>query len=224
MEKSSLRATDADDCRDFLANLTAEFQITSAPVSCFLGIEVKQLEDGSVFITQEAYTKKVLRRFHMTESKPVGTPTVSEQDPDVSVTKELAGENIPYRVAVGSLIYLATGTRPDIAYAVSVVSQKLDSATIEDWHKVKRILRYLNATADVGILCRHDGPRSIESFSDANYAQDVDTRRSTSGAVTEFAGGAITWLSQKQKCVALSTTGAEIIAANEETLQCSDCQ
>ena len=68
------------------------------------------------------------------------------------MTKELAGENIPYRVAVGSLIYLATGTRPDIAYAVSVVSQKLDSATIEDWHKVKRILRYLNGTADVGIL------------------------------------------------------------------------
>jgi len=68
------------------------------------------------------------------------------------VTKELAGENIPYRVAVGSLMYLANGTRPDIAHAVSVVSQKLDSATIEDWHKVKRILRYLNGTADVGIL------------------------------------------------------------------------
>jgi len=90
VEKSSVRAADADECLDFLANLTAEFKITSAPISHFFGIEVKQLEDGSVFITQEAYTKKVLRRFHMSESKPVETPTVSEQDPEVSVTKELA--------------------------------------------------------------------------------------------------------------------------------------
>jgi len=114
-----------------------------------------------------------------------------------------------------SLMYLATGTRPDIAYAVSVVSQKLDCATMEDWNKVKRILKYLKGTADHGILFRNDGPKRIEAFSDADYAQDVETRRSTSGAVCKFAGGAVTWLSQKQKCIALSTTAAEIIAANE---------
>ena len=55
-------------------------------------------------------------------------------------------------------MYLATGTRPDIAYAVSVVSQKLDSATVEDWNKVKRIFKYLNGTMNYGILFRSSGP------------------------------------------------------------------
>jgi len=67
----------------------------------------------------------------------------------------------------------------------------------------------------LGILYRSDGPRNLESFSDADYAQDVESRCSTFGTVCKFAGGAITWLSQKQKCVARSTTEAEIIAANE---------
>ena len=208
-------ASHTDDCRKFLADLTAEFKITAGPVSSFLGIEVKQYDDGSVFITQERYAEKVLEKFRMLESIPVGTPTVHEEDPKESVTKQYVGDNVPYRAAVGSLMYLATGTRPDIAYAVSVVSQKLDIATVEDWNKVKRILKYLKGTANSGILFQNQGPRRIEAFSDADYAQDVETRRSTSGAVCKFAGGAVTWLSQKQKCIALSTTEAEIIAANE---------
>ena len=64
-------------------------------------------------------------------------------------------------------------------------------------------------------LYRRDGLKNIEAFSDADYAQDVQTRHSTSGAVCKFADGAVTWLSQKQKCVALSTTETDIIAANE---------
>ena len=208
-------ATHADECRKFLADLTTEFKITVCPVSSFLGIEVKQFDDGSVFINQEQYTKKVLQKFRMSESTPNGTPVVREEDPQDSVTKQYVGDNVPYRAAVGSLMYLATGTRPDIAYAVSVVSQKLDSATVEDWNKVKRILKYLKGTVNFGILFRSDGVKNIEAFSDADYAQDVETRRSTSGAICKFAGGAVTWLSQKQRCIALSTTEAEIIAANE---------
>jgi len=87
---------------------------------------------------------------------------------------------------------------------------------VEDWNKVKRIFKYLNGTMNYGILFRSSGPRRIEAFSDADYARDVDTRhRSMSSAICRYAGGAITWLSQKQKCVALSTTEAGIIAANE---------
>ena len=204
-----------EDCQNFLTNLTAEFKITSGPVSCFLGIEIKQLEDGSIFITQESYARRILQKFNMLDSNPVGTPAVYEQDPENSVTKQCIAENVPYRAAVGSLMYLATGTRPDLAHAMSIVSQKLDNATVEDWNKVKRILKYLNGTVELGIQYNRTGKKTIEAFSDADYAQDVETRRSTSGTVCKFADGAITWLSQKQKCVALSTTEAEIIAANE---------
>ena len=208
-------ASHADDCHKFLTDLTIEFKIIAGIAKSFLGIEVKQYTDGSVFISQERYANKVLDKFRMLQSTPVGVPTVREQDPKDSVTKQQVSDSVPYRAAVGSLMYLATGTRPDIAYAVSVVSQKLDSATVEDWNKVKRILKYLKGTVNHGILFRSNGPRKLEAFSDADYAQDVETRRSTSGAICKFADGAVTWLSQKQKCIALSTTEAEIIAANE---------
>jgi hypothetical protein len=210
-----IAATHAEDCQKFIDDLTAEFKITAGPVSCFLGVEIKQLTDGSIFITQESYTRKVLQKFCMHESNPVGTPASREQDPADSVNKNCFTDNAQYRAAVGSLMYLATGTRPDIAHAVSIVSQKLDNATIEDWNKVKRIMRYLCGTATLGIMYHHDGPKKIEAYSDADYAQDVQSRRSTTGTVCKFAGGAITWLSQKQKCVALSTTEAELIAVNE---------
>ena len=108
-------ATHLEDCREFLTDLTAEFKITSGPVSCFLGTEVKQQDNGSIFITQEAYAKKVLEKFHMQKSKPVGMPSVCDQDPDNSVTKERVSDDVLYWAAVGSLMYLATGTRPDIS-------------------------------------------------------------------------------------------------------------
>jgi hypothetical protein len=97
------------------------------------------------------------------ESNPVGTPASREQDPADSVNKNCFIDNAQYRAAVDSLMYLTTGTRPDIAHAVSIVSQKLDNATIEDWNKVKRIMRYLCGTATLGIMYHHDGPKKIEA-------------------------------------------------------------
>lgn len=154
--------THSEDCQTFLENLTTEFKITAGPVTRFLGIEVKRQEDGSIFITHESYAKKVLQKFNMFESNPVGTPAACEQNPEDSVTKACISKNIPYCVAVGSLMYLATGTRPDIAHAVSIVSQKLDNATVCDWNKVKRINKYLVGTAKLGILYQQTGPKEIE--------------------------------------------------------------
>jgi len=73
----------------------------------------------------------------------------------------------------------------------------------------------LKGNVELGIPYKHNGTRTIEAFSDSDYAQDVSTRRSTSGTVRKFADGAVSWLSQKHSCVALSTIEAEIIAANE---------
>ena len=75
--------------------VTAEFEITSGLVSCFLGTEVRQQEDGSILITEESHAKKVLETFHMHESKPVGTPSVSVQDPENSVPEERVGDDVP---------------------------------------------------------------------------------------------------------------------------------
>jgi len=209
-------ATHADDIKEFLTKLKAEFKITEKPASFFLGIQLDKQEDGSIKISQQAYAKKILERFGMGDCNPVKTPIVkpggeAEEDGEES-------HNFPYREAVGALMYLMTGTRPDIAYAVGVVSRTLENPTYSDWLKVKRIFRYLKGTCEYGIVYRPDyKPRVLECYSDADHGGDSTTGRSTSGVVCIYAGGAISWLSQRQQSVAISTTEAEVMAASEAT-------
>lgn len=203
-----------EDIDKLLEQLRKEFEITSSPLSTFLGVEIKRLEDGSIFICQEQHARKVLEKFNMADCNPLSTPCIVRGDE--SDSNDSISENTPYRAAVGSLMYLATSTRPDLAYPVSIVAASLDCPTAANWSQVKRILRYLKGTLNYGIVYKsHSESAKLLVFSDADYAQDSKTRRSTSGVVCLYAGGAISWMSQKQRCVSLSTTEAELIAANE---------
>jgi hypothetical protein len=113
-------------------------------------------------------------------------------------------------------MHLSCLTRPDLAYAVNKVSQKLGTPTKTDWEAAKRIFKYLVGTVEYGILFQSGHKVGVlESFSDADIAGDVEIRRSTSGVVCKLGGGAVCWISQKQKSVSLSTTEAELIAVNE---------
>ncbi|UYV83387.1 K02A2.6-like [Cordylochernes scorpioides] len=125
---------------------------------------------------------------------------------------------IPYRQTIGSLMYLMTGTRPDIAYAVSRVSQFMNNPGPSHWTAVKKIFGYLKATKNIGI-CFGGGSctTSLIGFSDADFAGDLDTRKSTTGYVFLLNNGPISWCSQKQNCVSLSTTESEYIAASKAT-------
>jgi hypothetical protein len=121
---------------------------------------------------------------------------------------------VPYSSAVGSLMYAMVCTRPDIGYAVGVVSRFLSNPGKEHWSAVKWILRYLKGTAKK-CLCFGNGNQMLVGYVDADMAGDVDSRKSTSGYLITFAGGAVSWQSRLQKCVALSTTEAEYIAITE---------
>ncbi|XP_036347223.1 secreted RxLR effector protein 161-like [Rhagoletis pomonella] len=119
-----------------------------------------------------------------------------------------------YRQAIGSLMFAAIVTRPDISYAVGEVSRFMDNPKPSHVSAVKRILRYLNGTAERGI--QYSGPSTtLKGYSDSDFARDVDTRKSTTGYVFLVGGGVITWKSHRQKTVALSTTEAEFMAACE---------
>ncbi|CAL5394802.1 unnamed protein product [Camellia sinensis] len=113
-----------------------------------------------------------------------------------------------------SLMYAMVSTRPDIAHAVGVVSRFLSNLGKEHWEAVKWILRYLKGTAKM-CLCFRDAKPVLEGYTDSDMAGDLDGRKSTSGFLFTFAGGAVSWQSKLQKCVALSTTEAEYIAAAE---------
>ena len=121
---------------------------------------------------------------------------------------------IPYLSAVGSLIYAMVCTHPDIPHAIGVVSRFLENPSKEHWEAVKWIFRYLRGTSKL-CLCFGKGKPVLEGYTDANIVGDLDSRKSTSSYLFTFVGEAISWQSKLQKCVALSTTEAEYIAATE---------
>lgn len=186
-------------------------------LSLFLGMEIKRCPDGSIFVNQSSYARKVLSRFRMENGNAVTVPADQHQDLSLSTNQE-GRVNVPYKEAVGSLLYLAMVTRPDLTYAVNSVSQYAESPKKAHWCAVKRILKYVKGTVDYGILFRRDNVySSITAYSDADFAGDKVSRKSTSGFVLKLGEAPIAWGSQKQKTVALSTTESEYIATCETT-------
>ncbi|MCO5591482.1 hypothetical protein L7F22_045466 [Adiantum nelumboides] len=120
---------------------------------------------------------------------------------------------VPYASACGSLMYAMVATRPDIAFAVGVVNGFMSNLGKKHWEAVKGVLRYLNATKDM-CICFGKGDLSVVGYTDAHYVRDLDKRRSTSGYLYTFDGGAISWFSRLQSCTTLSTTEAENVAAS----------
>ena len=108
-------------------------------------------------------------------------------------------------------MYLMISTRPDIAFSVGKLSQFTEKPTEVHWNAVKRVLRYLQSTKDYGIL--RDGSKSSGNvgYSNADWAGCLKTRNSTIGNVFLVAGGAVSWKSKKQTCVATSTREAEYV-------------
>lgn len=193
-------------------NISERFEVKDmGELKYFLGIQVIQ-EDGKVWIGQPTYTENILKKFGMEDCKPVSTPV----DANSKLTNADA-DNVPhnqsdYQSAVGSLLYLSSATRPDIAFAVSNVARYCSNPTSEHWTAVKRILRYLKGTVNYGVFFTNEMESECVGFSDADWAGDVNDRKSTSGYLFQMCGGAISWRSKKQPCVALSTAEAEYIA------------
>jgi len=95
-----------------------------------------------------------------------------------------------YSQIIGSLMYLASATRPDISYAVSKLSRFVSNPGDDHWHALERVMRYLKATASYGL--HYTGyPKVLEGFSDANWISDADEFKATTGYVFTLAGGAI---------------------------------
>ncbi|XP_040258859.1 secreted RxLR effector protein 161-like [Aegilops tauschii subsp. strangulata] len=124
-----------------------------------------------------------------------------------------------YRGVIGCLRYLVN-TRPDIALAVGVTSRYMEAPSTRHWTAVKQILRYIRGTLHYGCCYKRgsDGP-SLVGYSDSDHAGDTNDRKSTSGVVYFLGGSVVTWTSQKQKVVAISSCEAEYVAAAAATCQ-----
>ena len=104
--------------------------------------------------------------------------------------------------------------KPDIAYEVGVVSRYMSNPGKKHWEAMKGIMRYLNGTQKV-CICFGSKGSDVEGYIDADYARDMDKRRSTLGYVFMFTRGAVSWRSRLQSCTSISTTEAEYIVATE---------
>src|ERR1700744_4529407 len=124
----------------------------------------------------------------MIDAKPISTPL----DPSIQLKAEggkSADQNL-FRQMIGSIMYLMIGTRPDLAAAVSIISQFLANSMQEHHHALKQLLRYIKGTANYKLCLGCDQDLRLISFSDANWRRDINTRRSTTEYIFNLSGGA----------------------------------
>jgi hypothetical protein len=153
----------------------------------------------------------LLEKFRMAACKPSKTP----MDPGLRLEKEgpAIEEGNHYVQLVGALMYAATRTRPDIAFAVGVLSRRMAEPHQQHWLAAKRVLRYLAGTPGYGLMFTKKGVQNITAYGDTDYAGDVLGRKSTSGTVVLKNGVPLAWKSKLQTTVATSTCEAECAAA-----------
>ena len=188
-------------------SLSSTFEIKDlGSLRYFLGMEVAQSKKGIV-VSQRKYVLDLLKETGMSGCRPADTPIGPNQK--LGDDKEGVPVNTArYQKLVGKLIYLSH-TRPDIAFAVSLVSQFMHSPSEKHLEAVYRILRYLKSTPGKGLLFQKTTQQNIEAYTDADWAGSVIDRRSTSGYCTYVWGNMVTWRSKKQNVVARSSAEAE---------------
>ena len=170
--------------------LAKEFEIkTLGRLKYFLGIEVAHSKKG-IFISQQKYITDLLKETGKTACKPASIPVdpnikLGSAEEDIVVDKEM------YQILVGKLIYLSH-TRPDIAFAVSLVSQFMHQPKEAHLQAALRIVQYLKGTPGRGILFKRNKSVSLEAYMDADYVGSVVDRRSTTGYCTFLGGNLVT--------------------------------
>ncbi|BES98060.1 Hydra magnipapillata [Nesidiocoris tenuis] len=214
-------ATNSDNTMTKLKDsLKSKFEMKDlGPIHYCLGIEISYSQkEGELKLTQKKYINQILKRFGMENCNPISTPADVNQKlkkPDVPDEEEM--QRIPYQNGIGALMYLSTSTRPDISHTISSLSQFNTNYSKEHWSAVKRVFRYVQGTQNYALTYSRSEKSELQGYVDADWGSCVEDRRSYTGYVFLYAGGAISWEARKQKTVALSSTEAEYMAMTEAT-------
>jgi hypothetical protein len=189
-----------------------------------LGVQIRRdRARRQLYLSQQEYVRTILKRFNMEDCKPVASPMATgvkllKHDPaDAASTEDMA--KVPYASAVGALMYAALATRPDIAYAVTALCQFMANPAISHWNAAKRVFRYLQGTKEHALAYGWNGGKDqlLYGYSDSDWGNDVNDRRSVTGWTFLLHDGAVSWQSCKQPTVALSSVEAEYMAATQAT-------
>jgi hypothetical protein len=198
-------------------DLASEFEMKDIGLMhYFLGLEVWQ-RTGQIFLGQGKYAVDILRRFEMTDCRPMSTPMTTNLKKLDASESELVDPTL-YRQLIGSLMYLVN-TRPDICFVVNTLSQFMVEPRRVHWVAAKHVLRYLRGTVDYGLsYVQGDGVR-LMGYTDSDWAGSAVDRKSTSGCCFSLGSTVVSWFSRKQKSVALSSAEAEYMAASQASCE-----
>lgn len=212
-----------------IEHLRNHFQVRSLPPNRFVGLHISRDKGNrTLSINQPDFIRRMMKRYNMEDCNTVSIPA----DPNYRVTAKMSPtteqekkdmEKCPMRELVGSLMYLANMTRPDIAYAINQVSAFVANPGHGHWNAIKPILTYFAGTVNHGISFggnEMDAETPLIGFTDADLSTDLVKRKSTTGFMFQLYGGGVFWVSQRQRATALSTTNAEFYAASEGSRDC----
>jgi hypothetical protein len=200
------------ETKDFLSNNFEMKDLGEADV--ILNIKLLREGNGGVTLVQSHYVEKILTRFGYSECEPAPTPYDSSKL--LKKNRRITRDQLRYSQIFGSLMYLASATRPDISFAMRKLSRFVSNPRDDNWRALERVLCYLKDTMSLGI--HYTGyPTVLEGYCDANWISDVDEIYATSGYVFSLGGGVVSWKYCKQTILTRSTMEAELITL--DTLQ-----
>lgn len=200
--------------------LTSNFKMKDLGTAKFcVGLHItRDKSNNTIYLDQTKYIEEMLDKFGMTDCNPIDTPCDANQRlVKEERTSDFDPSTVPYQQAIGCILYLTQGTRPDIAFAINNLSRYNNCFTKTHWMAVKRVLRYLKGTKNLRLAFRKDENDYMIGYCDADWATDMDERRSCTGYIFLRSSGAISWNSKRQPTVALSTAEAEYMSLSSAT-------
>lgn len=205
--------SDMNEIEAFKSQMMSEFEMSDlGKLTYFLGMEFTEVAEGLV-MHQKKYASDILKRFNMMSCNPSSSPAETNVKLVMNEDEEPVNPTL-FKQIVGSLRYLCN-SRPDIAYAVGIISRFMSEPRVSHLLAAKRVMRYIKGTLQYGILfpkCLNDSSMELMAYSDADWCGDRQDRKSTSGYLFKFMNAPISWCAKKQPVVALSTCESEYIA------------
>ncbi|XP_070800791.1 uncharacterized protein [Pituophis catenifer annectens] len=204
-------------CNDFANELGRHFSLKIlGKVDKYLGVQITKTAKGFQ-LSQKDKILELLQKCNMVNAKTCETPMQPDFIKDMYNEAEAFKDNTLYRSTIGSLLYIANWTRPNIALPVNLLSRHVGNPTVYHWEAIKRVLRYLKHSADACLSLEPENATrpTLTCYADADWAGDVKSRNSTSGYIFFLNNSPVHWYTGKQNLVATSTTEAEYICLSK---------
>lgn len=206
---------DTSKIQEVKSKLSKRFKMKDmGQVSNYIGIDIENnLEKNVMTLSQENYIMSLAKKYELNNAKLYKTPM--ETNLKLEPADEI-NEQVRYRNLIGELLFISTGTRPDITFSVNYLSRFQSCFNETHFKYAMRILKYLYLTKNLKLTyTRSDKVEVLDCLVDSDWAGDIIDRKSTSGYIIRLYGNVIYWKTRKQKSVTKSSTEAEYVALSE---------